>query len=90
LKAKEVERSLRKKGFEPSNKDHRQFWFYIDGEKTNIRTMASHNSQEIDNFLQARMAEQMHLTKNEFLLFVSCKISESDYTKKLKADGVIS
>jgi len=85
LKSKDVEKALCKKGFEMSNTDHRVFWFYIDGKKTNIHTKTSHNSQDIDDYLQSCMARQMQLTKNEFLLFISCQMSFEKYIERIKS-----
>ena len=85
FKAKEVERVLEKKGFERERgqKDHNRFVLLIDGKITSIRTKTSHNGQDIDDYLQKRMAEQMHLTKPEFKSFVSCTISKDEYAKKV-------
>jgi len=89
LKAKDVEKALCKKGFEKSNTDHRVFWFYIDGARTNIHTKISHNSQDIDDYLQSCMARQMQLTKNDFLLFVSCQMNFKTYIERIKSSGVL-
>ena len=87
LKAKAVESALVKKGFILDNKDHRRFVLYIGGIKQEIRTMLSHNGQEINQYLQSCMARQMCLTKSEFLLFVACKLSGENYIKTLKERG---
>ena len=88
LKAKDVERALCKKGFVEYNKDHKKFFLYVNGERTSISTKTSHNNQDINNHLQSFMSTQMHLTKNEFLLFVACTISEEKYVEILKSKGV--
>ena len=83
LKAIDVENALCKKGFDRSNNDHRVFWLHIDGKKTSIHTKTSHNNQDIDVHLQSLMTRQMHLTKNEFLQFVSCQMNFEIYIKQL-------
>jgi len=87
LKAKDVEGALCRKGFEKHNRDHLKFWLYVDGRKTYISTMTSHNGQEIGDSLQSCMARQMGLTKSEFLAFVSCTISGEKYVSLLRDRG---
>ena len=89
LKAKDVEKALLKKGFRKDNKDHRRFRLWVDGVMRKVNTMTSHNSQEIGHNLQTMMAMQMYLTKNEFLIFVSCQMTEQDYIERLKAKDII-
>ena len=89
LKAKDVEQSLLRKGFVKDNDRHRIFWFQHNGEREKIRTMTSHNNQDIDDYLQAEMARQMFLTKKEFVSFVSCTISGESYVKLMKERGRI-
>ena len=84
LKAKDVEQALCKKGFQKEDNDHRRFRLYIDGKKKSIRTMTSHNGQDIDNHLQSCMARQMKLSKSEFLLFVACTMSGEKYVELLR------
>jgi len=87
LKAKDVESSLLKKGFARDNSHHRLFWFYHNGAKKQIRTRTSHDDQDVVQYLQAKMASQMHLTKKEFMAFVSCTISEENYIKLMTERG---
>jgi len=89
LKSKNVENALCNKGFTRSNNDHRVFWFYVDGKRTSIHTKTSHNNQDIDNYLQSCMARQMQLTKNEFLLFISCQMNYETYVKRMKSRGYL-
>ena len=89
LKAKDVERSLEKKGFRKDNRDHRKFRLHIGEEAQRVHTMTSHNSQEIDPYLQPQMAKQMYLTKAEFLIFISCQMTEQGYIERLKSKEII-
>jgi len=89
LKSNLVEKALCNKGFDRSNTDHRVFWLYVDGKRTSIHTKTSHNSQDIDNYLQSCMARQMQLTKNEFLLFVSCQMNFETYVKRIRSRGCL-
>ncbi len=89
LKAKDVERNLCKKGFKQKESDHHQFIFVYNGQETMIRTKTSHNSQEINNYLIDQMSKQIHLSKNDFLLFANCKIDEEEYIKIQKNHGFL-
>jgi len=84
LKAKDVEQTLCKKGFQREDNEHRRFRLFIDGMRKGVWTMTSHNGQDIDSHLQSCMARQMKLSKSEFLLFVTCTISKERYIEILK------
>jgi hypothetical protein len=87
LKTKNIKLSLCKKGFRESNTDHKVFWFYIDGARASIRTKFSHSAIEVDDNLIHLMANQIHLTKSEFVKFVICEISELEYIEIQKGLG---
>ena len=89
LKAKEVEKNLCKKGFAKDNEDHRRFRFFQNGTKTAIRTMTSHNNQEIGDSLQLLMSRQLHLTKKEFFMLAICQMTEEEYTAIMKQRGYL-
>ncbi|MDR1256918.1 MAG: hypothetical protein LBJ86_04165, partial [Spirochaetaceae bacterium] len=73
--------------FAESDTDHKVFWFYIDGTRTSLRTKFSHSAKEIDDNLIHLMANQIHLTKGEFVKFVICQISEQEYIEIQKRLG---
>jgi hypothetical protein len=87
LKTKDIKLNLSKKGFAESNTDHKVLWFYLDGARTTIRTKFSHSAKEIDDDLIHLMANQIHLTKGEFVKFVICEISEPEYIEIQKGLG---
>lgn len=87
LKSKEVKTAICKKGFQEENSDHKRYVFWHNGTKTKLRTMMSHNEQEIGANLQTAMAQQLRLSKKEFLLFVSCKMSEAEYKAIMSSRG---
>lgn len=89
LKTTQIDRALRKKGFETLNKDH-HFYYYMDnGKKTNIFTKTSHSSDEIGEGLIKMMATQVHLEKNEFKELVQCTLSGEQYRDILISKGFI-
>jgi hypothetical protein len=79
--------NLCKKGFAESNTDHKVFWFYMDGTRTSIHTKFSHSANEVDDNLIHLMANQIHLTKGEFVKFVICQVSEQEYIEIQKGLG---
>lgn len=90
LKDKQVSKSLVKKGFVKEPRDHMYFVLYDEsGKRTSVRTKTSHNHQDIGDFLIARMQQQLHLSKNDFLDLINCPLSREEYLKKLRKNGVI-
>jgi hypothetical protein len=87
LKTKDIKANLCKKGFAESNTDHKVFWFYINGTRTLIHTKFSHSADEVDDNLIHLMANQIHLTKGEFVKFVVCQITEQEYIEIQKELG---
>ena len=79
LDARKTEKNLCKKGFKIANGNHRFLVFYDGNKKTTIHTMMSHNGQDIDKFLISKMAEQVHLSKDDFISFANCTLTESQY-----------
>ena len=79
LKVKVVSTNLKKKGFRTEQGDHERFIFYYEGKKTAIRTKISHGEKEIGIHLVKKMANQLHLEKEEFVKFALCDISEKEY-----------
>lgn len=89
LKTKDVNKALLLKGFRITENDHHRFLFYLDGRKTSVHTKTSHSHSEIGRDLIARMARQMRLSKNDFVRFVDCQMTEEDYRTKLISDGQV-
>ena len=91
LKTDKVIKALNKKGFvmQKGRTDHLRFVFYADGYPANIKTHLSHNSQDLGNDLQAYMAEQLHLSKAEFVEMVSCKIGHDELIDKYSELGLL-
>ena len=83
LKTSQIDRALRKKGFEVSNKDHHFYYYVNNGKKTNIFTKISHSSDEIGEGLIKKMATQVRLEKDEFKELVQCTLSGERYKEIL-------
>jgi len=79
IKKDELVGALEKKGFKRENRDHIFFFFYVNGRKTSIRTMVSHNDKMINDWLQTRIAKQMGITKPELDKFVECSMTQDIY-----------
>lgn len=83
---------LTSKGFVEKPGDHIILVYYsTSGEKTNVRTMASHSPKmkDIPDPLIAQMARQCKLSKSEFLDVVDCPMSRSELEDVLRERGII-
>ena len=89
---RQIESSLKKKGFAVEYSHHRYFYHEINGKRTGIATYTSHGSKpkEYDDNLLRMMKKQMKLDSigqvRELLL---CPMSGDDYNRKLKEKGII-
>ena len=69
-----IVRRLVKKGFEARMSKHIKLVFRHSGCDTGIRTWVSHGKKEISDQLLSRMAEQLNLSRQQFLDLVDCKL----------------
>lgn len=92
IKTREIEQSLKKKGFRLDNTHHSMYWFYSGNQKSSIRTRISHGSIEYGDNLLSQVGKQMGLSRNELRNFVECHMTEEHYRdllierKKLKLE----
>ncbi|MDU9376662.1 hypothetical protein McpSp1_12860 [Methanocorpusculaceae archaeon Sp1] len=91
MKCGVVNAALKKKGFEVKSGAHSHviYSFVHDGCPLPVMTHMSHNHQEIDDYLQERMAKQMKISKSEFLEIVSCKIGHDELVAHYVALGLL-
>lgn len=79
----DVEKALKKKGFEQDDTHHHLFWYHtMEGKKTAIRTRTSHTGKIINNTLIGQMARQCKLTVSDFLDLVDCPLQRKDFEKR--------
>lgn len=85
LKATAIDSALTKKGFRRIEERKHIFYQLLnsDGKKTAVRTMMSHNGQEVSGNLLSNMAKQTKLTKDQFIKLIQCTLSKDDYYKIL-------
>ncbi len=84
LKVRDVESALKRKGFvESSQRDHKYFFFHINGKKSNIYTKISHGETEIHEKNCSSMAKQIKLSNPDFRKFVECPLTKEQYLDKL-------
>lgn len=88
LNSKKVGRNLMNKGFVKSPGDHQYLEFWHNG-KYVLQTFCSHNDQDINDFLIAKMKKQCFLSKEDFLDLANCPLSEEQYVQKLVDSGVL-
>ena len=89
LDAKQISKSLKKKGFVESEGDHTFYTLYVDGIKTRVRTKLSHGETEIGDTLISLMQKQTFLSKKDFLRLIECPMSKEEYINKLIEENVI-
>lgn len=83
LEITQIDRALRKKGFDIQNGDHHFYYYMNNGKKTAIFTKTSHSAREIGDPLIKKMANQVRLSKEEFKRLIECTLSGEDYKKIL-------
>lgn len=88
-KARDIEKSLIRKGFKQEPRDHRFFVLYIDGKRSSVNTHTSHCGQEINDYLIDCMKKQLSLTKKQFLDLIDCPLSYEEYIQILRDLGRI-
>lgn len=66
-----------KKGFDARMSKHIRLAFIYNGCDTGILTWVSHGTKEISDQLLFRMAEQLHLSRQQFLDLIDCRLNET-------------
>lgn len=92
LDGKKTYKAMCSKGFtetEQGGKDHKRIEFWHEGKLTRIRTMFSHNNQDLNDSLIALMSKQVYLTKREFLSFAECTLTQEAYIEILRAQKLL-
>lgn len=89
---RDVEDSLKRKGFESEERHHHYFLYRsTDGRLTSIRTKTSHTAKAktLSDQLLSLMAKQCKLTNKQFLELVDCTLNRDEYQKLLEERGLI-
>lgn len=90
LDKRDVETSLEKKGFEPSETHHRYFTYRtVAGKLSNIKTYTSRSGKTLDGYLLTQMAKQTKLKRSEFVDLVRCPLSREGYEAILVEKGEV-
>ena len=91
LKADVVKKALKKKGFveDTGRLKHLRYKFYVNGQRISVTTHLSHNGSELDDFLVRQMAEQICLSKSEFLEMVSCSLGHEELVARYADLGLL-
>ena len=86
---RDVEASLKKKGFRADEGDHHWFFYWTaDGKKTTVRTKTSHGTtKDLGDGLLKEMARQIRISKGQFLDLVDCPMSREQYQECLELGG---
>lgn len=89
-KTEQFKSALERKGFIKDQTHHQMYWYYVDGKKTSIRTRVSHNEKTYNDYLLSERRKQIHLSKNDFLLFVECPLTAEKYKEILIENKIIA
>jgi len=85
LKIKDIISSMTKKGFKLDvDGKHKRLIYMHNGKTSSIVTHYSHSSDEVGDFLIKKMADQIKISKKQFLELVECTLSADDYLKLVK------
>ena len=91
-RARAVERGLLRKGFRIKNSRHRHFTYIkLNGQGADhVTTVMSHGSgRDIRDHLLAKMARQLHLTRQQFDALIDCRLSQAEYEAMMRRDGFV-
>ncbi len=79
LPARRVAAALSGKfAFEIENSHHRIYRLFLDGQLV-ARTFMSHGARELSDFHIQKMAQQMRLSRKEFLAAIECTLDQGAY-----------
>lgn len=83
---RDVEASLKTKGFRQGEGDHHWFIYWTsDGKKTTIRTKTSHGAtKDLGDGLLTQMARQVRTSKGQFLDLIDCPMTRDQYEDLLR------
>lgn len=87
---RDIERGLRKKGFEESSGDHRYFTYHSqEGKKSRSWTKTSHSPKEksLSSARIKQMAQQCGLNAAEFMELIECPMDRDAYESLMKKRG---
>lgn len=87
LKARDVKKALKTKGFREEKRDHLFYFFQHEGLLTPIHTKISHAETDLHNAQCSQMSRQMKLTARQFENFVDCALTAQNYVDILVRAG---
>ncbi|AZI20685.1 hypothetical protein [Chryseobacterium taklimakanense] len=91
-KAKDLKKTLLKKGFEinPKQQHHESYYLIVDGKKTHIHTYFSHNLSDYGTSLMGKMKKQLKFVESSLAeKFFDCPLSKEEYIAMLKENKEI-
>jgi hypothetical protein len=85
--AREIRKSLLRKGFVEEKTHHVCFGLCAAGRMTKVSTFYSHGAQECDDYILGKMAKHLKLTRAQFDDFIDCRLSGEAYLEMLRELG---
>lgn len=91
-KERNVLELLNQLGFEKESgkrNKHRFYALYHEGKKAGVNVHFSKNKQDINDYLISRLADEMQITRQQFIQLMQGDLSKEDYLKILKDKQII-
>lgn len=89
-KARKIETSLKKKGFERKNSHHKALVLKVDGKVTSVRTRISHSDPDYSGTILTAMRKQLgRLSADEFDKLIECPLKKPGYVNILVERGIL-
>ncbi|MDA8240907.1 MAG: hypothetical protein M0Z67_11140 [Nitrospiraceae bacterium] len=92
IERKQIETSLRKKGFVQEGGDHRYYYHEVEGKRTGAYTFISHGSGYKvygDNLLKAMKIQLRLDSTNQVKRLLECPMDAAEYRTILQQKGII-
>lgn len=85
-----MDSALRKKGFHAEEgRRHTKYHLRVDGAETGVVTFLDRHAGEYGDFLLAKVAKQLGLSRGELFDLVSCPLVYEKYVSILREKGLL-
>jgi len=89
-KAKDLKKTLLKKGFEinPKQQHHESYYLIVNGKRSHIHTFFSHSLSDYGPSLMSKIKKQLKFSESNFAeKFFDCPMSKEEYIQMLNDSG---
>lgn len=89
-KAKDLKKTLLKKGFEinPKQQHHESYYLIVNGKRSHIHTFFSHSLSDYGSSLMSKIKKQLKFSESNLAeKFFDCPMSKEEYIQMLNDSG---